>query len=181
MEEWRDIEGFKGLYQVSDQGRVFAKKREIFIKKKGGAKYSYFKNPHELSYSKSNSGYLFVALYGVSSKKRANRYVHRLVAAAFIENPDTKETVNHKSGLKSDNRSTNLEWNTRQENMDHATINNLIKKGSNHYSAHLSGDDVLYIRKHLQKRVNTGELALKFNCSRKTILRAANKTRYANE
>ena len=63
-------------------------------------------------------GYSYVVLY--KNKKRKHFKVHRLVAMAFLKNPKNKPEVNHKQGIKSDNRVTELEWNTTSENVQHA-------------------------------------------------------------
>lgn len=98
-EVWKDIEGFEGLYQVSSLGRV---RRAGRIKK-----------PHT-----DHGGYLTVWLCKNSSQKCMK--VHRLVAQAFIPNPECKRTVNHFDGNKKNNRVENLEWATHSENIIHA-------------------------------------------------------------
>lgn len=72
-----------------------------------------------------NSGYMCVNLY--YNKKLYRKYIHRLVAEAFIPNPDNKPEVNHKDGNKRKNNLKNLEWVTEKENTDHAFKNNLRK------------------------------------------------------
>lgn len=68
-------------------------------------------------------GYLHMRL----SDKNKKYFVHRLVALTYIENPDNKETVNHKDGNKLNNHISNLEWMTNKENLKHAYNNNLTK------------------------------------------------------
>ena len=88
-------------YFVTEDGRVFSKRK--------------FNSLTELKLSKGgHQGYLKVR---VGDK---NMFVHRLVAIAYIPNPENKETVNHINGLKDDNRLENLEWCTRSENSKHA-------------------------------------------------------------
>jgi len=117
-EEWRDIEGLEGFYQVSSAGRV-----RSFNKAKGKD----VKGKPRILYTKANnSGYLLVwtCLYG---RKKALT-IHRLVAKAFVSNPEGKEFVNHKNGVKTDNRVDNLEWCTRRENMAHAHAKGLAPR-----------------------------------------------------
>jgi hypothetical protein len=101
-EEWRDVLGFEELYQVSNLGKV----RTI---KNGEA---------EMSQQENRNGYMTVHLRNKGVERRA--MVHRLVAEAFISNPDELRDVNHKNGDKSDNRVENLEWVSHSDNMTHS-------------------------------------------------------------
>ena len=113
MEIFRDttIEG----YEVSSYGRVFNKSRTIKSNSTGATRAI---DRREKTHSDNGKGYKFVWLY--KNNKGHRRYVHRLVAEAFIPNPESKKTVNHKDGDKSNNHVTNLEWATYKENNDHA-------------------------------------------------------------
>lgn len=97
MEEWKMVVGYEGVYQVSSEGRV---------------KNAY---GHILKPDTARNGYKRVKFF---DKKKFS--VHRLVAIAFIPNPQNKEVVNHKNGIKADNRVDNLEWSTWGENEKHA-------------------------------------------------------------
>lgn len=85
----------------------------------------------------TKKGYLRLSLYQKELKKGKPITIHRLVALAFIPNPDNKEQVNHKDGNKTNNDISNLEWVTNKENMTHAWETNLRDngwdKGKNNY------------------------------------------------
>lgn len=106
-EMWRDVIDNEN-YIVSNTGRIRRKGTSI-----------------DKSLRISKDGYHITHLYhdGIRQCKR----VHRVVAEAFIDNPQNKSEVNHKNGNKLDNRVENLEWNTSQENVRHAWANNLMK------------------------------------------------------
>jgi hypothetical protein len=95
---------------------------------------------------------------------------HRLVALAFIDNPINKKTVNHKNGIKTDNRVENLEWCTNEENMKHAIETGLKdQKGIKHHKCKLTEEEVLEIRKIGFSQTRTS-LSKKYGVSRNNIL-----------
>jgi hypothetical protein len=113
MEEiWKDIEGYKGIYQVSSLGRVKSVGRMLSYKNhQDREQKETIMNPYK------SRDYLGIVLY--SCGKRKSFLVHRLVADTFIPNIENKEEVNHKNGNKHDNRAENLEWVTHSENNLH--------------------------------------------------------------
>lgn len=126
IEFWRKIEGFPG-YDVSSFGRV----RRWWCREKGGKRGATVigTTPKIVSQTKQWQGYVRVYLYRPSltnsavkngCQNRSCHFLHRLVAKAFSENPKGLPEVNHKNLVKSDCRSDNLEFASRESNMKHA-------------------------------------------------------------
>ena len=113
-EEWRDISGFEGLYKVSNLGRVLSCER---TRKSKGDSISHVRARIRVACD-DEDGYPLVVLYSIYGNRTA--HVHRLVAEAFIPNPDNLPQVNHVDGNKHNNRVSNLEWCTNLENMRHS-------------------------------------------------------------
>ena len=105
-EIWKPIEGYERLYEVSNFGNVKSLPRNGTIKK-----------ARLLSGNVKKSGYVHVSL--TKNNKKKTFCLHRLVAKAFIPNPQNKPQVNHKNGIKIDNTANNLEWATCSENARH--------------------------------------------------------------
>ena len=119
MEIWKDIEGYEGHYQVSNMGAIKSVQRVTHYLFPGG-KACQRVTPERLKSAPvfGNGGYRQIMLYKHNVGKMYQ--VHRLVAAAFIPNPDSLPTVNHKNGIKTDNRADNLEWCSYSDNNLHA-------------------------------------------------------------
>ena len=119
QEQWKPIAGYEGIYEISNTGKVRSLAREIpYPNGKSRKITGYEKKAIEVG------GYLYFCL---SKDGKSKRFAaHRLVASAFLENPDNKPEINHKDCDKKNNRVDNLEWVTRQENVDHAVANGRI-------------------------------------------------------
>lgn len=113
-EVWKDIKGYEGIYQVSNLGRVRSLDREITYP---NGKIGLYKGKI-IKLKMSKYGYI-VFHFSVDNKKKALS-VHRLVAQAFIPNPENKKCVNHLDCNRTNNKVSNLEWCTHQENVQYS-------------------------------------------------------------
>lgn len=105
----KDIKGYEGLYAITEEGKVWSYRNQKYLK------------PRE-----DKNGYLLVNL---SFKGKQTTFkIHRLVAEAYIDNPEGKDTINHKDENKQNNCVNNLEWMTRRENLDYGTRIKRIQK-----------------------------------------------------
>lgn len=147
MEEiWKDIEGSNGKYQVSNTGHVRS--------------FTKWKNGELLKPRKEKKGYLCVEVNGGKYCR-----IHRLVAQAFIPNPENKPQVNHKDLDKENNHVDNLEWSTQPENMAHAVengvykVNHKMQNGETNSMAKLTIEEVLRFRELFSQGFRVGEIA----------------------
>ena len=120
-EIWIDIQGYEGLYKVSNFGRV--KSIDRYVNGKLGSQCKIKGKIMKLQMN--HKGYPCVVLH--KNCKANSKLVHRLVAIAFIPNPDKLPQVNHKDTNKQNNHVSNLEWITNEDNMRHAFANGCFK------------------------------------------------------
>jgi hypothetical protein len=154
IEQWRDVPGFEGRYQVSDQGRV-----KTFCRHAEGR----IMHPTLLS-----SGYLQACLTSPNGAQVRYR-LHRLVALVFIPNPDNLPEVDHLDCDKQNCAAANLEWVTSQENMRRAAQNGLMLRGEKNHKARLTAADVSVIRGDALAGVGVRALAARYGVHRNTI------------
>lgn len=172
MEVWKDIEGFEGIYQISNLGRVKVLDREVPHWRGGvSIRKSRIINPY-----KTNAGYMIVSL--TKECKESRFLVHRLVAKSFLSNRNKKAQVNHINGIKTDNSVGNLEWCSRSENIRHADKNNLrVLKGEKNSGSKLTEKQVLEIRA-IGKSKTLTEIAEMYNVGYKCISKILNRKRW---
>lgn len=170
-EVWKEVIGYETLYAVSNLGRIKA-----FAKHIDSGKCHRSWDEHILKCASDQRGYLKTNL----AKDGVNRTVkvHRIVAQAFIPNPDNLPEVNHKDGNKQNNSVENLEWSDRLSNQRHAVKSGLWKPhyGESNGSSKLTKDDVEFIRNNYIPRnsdYGANALAKQFGVHRKTIGRIA--------
>lgn len=126
QEIWKDISGYEGIYQVSNFGNI--KSLERYFPTKNPKKPIAHINEKILKLRTDKKGYLNVGL--TKNGKFRTIQVHRIVAEAFIPNPENMPQVNHKDENKSNNNVNNLEWCSRKYNCNYGTRNLKIGKSS---------------------------------------------------
>lgn len=151
MELWKDIGGFEGYYQVSTCGNVRSLTRFDGIRERKG---------QPIAPVLKHNGYLQVGLRKHGKRKYVG--VHRLVAEAFIPNPQNKPQVNHIDCDKQNNNVSNLEWATSRENLNHAHKHNLVKprKGKTHPFYGKYGESSRSAKPVIRYNRKTGEMKL---------------------
>ena len=142
MDKWKNIEGCEG-YQVSDDGNVRSIDR--YIEYEASNQYTQFisikfQAGKILKKHKTKTGYLTVQI------NRKNKFIHRLVAKAFIPNPENLPQINHKNECKIDNRVENLEWCSSSYNINYGDRNNKVSKK-------LTGRKVTNVRIHTKEEI----------------------------
>ena len=154
MEIWKDVEGFEGLYQVSNMGRI----KSLDHYASNGIKDILYKG--RIIQQSLHNGYRIAHLCKNNKVKTVN--VHRIVALAFVPNPLNEPQVNHKDGNKANNDASNLEWCSQRENVIHG-----IKTGLRNLK--ISRDKYQYIYEEHLKGKTYRILAEEFNVGKTRI------------
>lgn len=168
MTEWKDIVGYENLYRVSTKGEIYSIRFNKNLKQ-------FYRG------SRPDNKYLVVDLNKSGTRKTVS--VHRVVAEAFISNPNNLPCVNHKDGNKDNNCVDNLEWCTYSENNYHACRTGLknIPSGTKNKNSKLTYDDVVSIKKSLilgDSEFGTRPIARKYGVDHNVILDIYHNRKY---
>jgi hypothetical protein len=177
MEIWKSIKGYEGLYSVSSLGRVRSEARTVI---KSNGHRCPVKEKLLSCFRLRAGGYSGVLLHRDGEKKNAK--VHRLVAEAFIPNPENKPQVNHKNGKRRDNIVENLEWCTNSENVLHGyrVLGSGDKKGTLNGRHVLEENDIREIRRLRKDGVMPTALSRQFGVSCSTIYDILNRKKWSH-
>ena len=135
-----------GTHLIYPDGRIFSKKRNMFF-----------------TPCTNGRGYLKI------TSGRKNYYLHRLIAEAFIPNPNGFTEINHIDGVKKNNSVNNLEWCSRSHNVKHSYAMGLMGIGENHQTAKLTDRQLASIREEYKNGASQGKLGRKYNVSQSAI------------
>jgi hypothetical protein len=153
-EIWKSIKDYENLYQVSNLGRI----RSMHSK--------WNNSGDKILCGRLHEGYYKIVL--TKDGKASQKFIHRLIAEAFIPNPHNKPCINHINGIKTDNSIENLEWVTIQENCQHAHNTGLqpSRKGGNNPWSKLNSGQVLEI---FHSTRSNREIAEQYNITRDAV------------
>lgn len=163
-EIWKDVEGYEGLYQVSNLGRIRSLDHDVIH-------ISHYKGSILKPDTSDRYPYPNLTLCKPNPRRTIRKNLHRLIAETFIPNPLRKPYVNHIDGNKANNRIENLEWTTPSENQQHAFRIGLRQVGEKVKNAKLTDNIVREIR---VSPLGKYKLAKKFSVSPTVIHRIRN-------
>jgi hypothetical protein len=162
-ETWKDIIGYEGYYSISNLGRVRCLKKSV----RGVISDRIAPKIMVIHFNKF-TGYYSVQFGEWGFFEHQRFPIHRLVATHFVDNPNNFPEVNHIDGDKGNNHFTNLQWVTREQNIQHGFVTGLIEtpKGQNHVCAKLTNEAVLQI---FNSPLGPRELSRKLNLPYSTV------------
>ena len=174
QEVWKDVCGYEGVYEVSNLGNVRSIDRIDCL--------GHIRKGKVLNIVTDKYGYFVVhlSLFGKSKYHK----VHRLVALAFIENPQNFRQINHKDENKKNNCVSNLEWCTSKHNINYGNRNNLVaislygENGHRHKLTQKDVDEIRTLYKKRSKENNMKKLSLKYGVSETEIRRIIKNQRW---
>jgi len=148
---WKPVRGYESYYEVSNDGEIRTIERIITL-----PTHSYLKKQKLLTQYKDGKGYMHVKLYDGRGKPKSLT-IHRIVASAFLDNPNNLAEVNHIDHNKNNNNLDNLEWISRGDNIRHSYSKRDPKtyKGSGNKNSKLTEDAVISIRKEYEEKKTT--------------------------
>ena len=177
IEVWKDVIGYEGIYEVSNLGIIRSVERYDYSGHKRKAK--------TIAFVIDRDGYAKVHLC-LCGKARYH-FVHRIVATAFIDNPENLPQINHKDENKKNNKAENLEWCTAKHNINYGKRNALVadaQYGEKAHSSKLTQEDVNKIRQQYEPRSkenNMIKLAKQYGISESQVWRIINNKRWKVE
>jgi hypothetical protein len=173
---WKTVKDYENIYLVSNTG-IIKSVDHLVVHKNGRNR---IQKGRILKTSISKKGYVQVSLS--KDNIRFHTGVHRVVAIAFIPNPNNLPEVNHKDGNKLNNEDDNLEWNTGSDNMIHAVLNHLINPnlGEKHHMSKISNKQIINLRNLHKSGLNNKELAKHYYISETAMSNILRKKTYKN-
>lgn len=173
MEEiWVNVTNYEGIYQVSNAGNARSLDRKVF--NKGNNTWCNIKGK-TLKPSMDKGGYLYVGLFSKENIETKSVKIHRLVALAFCKGFQEGMEVNHKNGIRQDNRSVNLEWVTRSQNKRGLNTN-----GDRNNASKLKNNDIGVISSLFDSGVSQSVIAKAFGVTQPTISNIITNKHYKN-
>lgn len=173
-EIWKDIEGFEGIYQISNLGQVKSLEK-IDRCPNGGL----FTRPEIIMKQSDSDGYKRVQLYKDGKSKQ--KLIHRLVCEHFVENPENKSEVHHIDFDKSNNYYLNLRWSTSKENVNYTVeAGRKHNLSNNHHNAKITLNEAIKIKEMIKDGIRVVDIHKQLSISINIIQNIKSKNSWKN-